>query len=274
MTVEEFHSATKAKVQGTWNLHNAALMSQQPLDFFTMLSSISGVVGQKGQANYSAANVFLDSFATYRQRLNLPACTVDLGVIEDVGYAAERVELASRLDNTVWMTGINEALLHKILRLSILQQMSPINKATSSQLITGIPVPQQEDSGLLRDVRFAGLCFGDGSNKSGRSPTGPESSRDVQTILLLAKSKVDPSVLRTALIDVIGRQFTKSLGLDEQMEATKALASYGLDSLGAVEVRNWVRLELGTELTTLEVANAKSLSSLCERITETMLSRA
>jgi hypothetical protein len=81
---------THAKLQETWNLHSASLTQEELLDFFTMLSSISGVVGNKGQANYSAANTFLDAFATYRQQvLHLHANSVDLGMIEDVGYIVE-----------------------------------------------------------------------------------------------------------------------------------------------------------------------------------------
>src|SRR5450755_2652821 len=98
MTVQDFHETIGSKVQGTWNLHNVALEQASPLDFFTMLSSISGVVGQKGQANYAAASVFLDSFASYRHRLNLSASSVDLGVIEDVGYVAERSKLKEAFD--------------------------------------------------------------------------------------------------------------------------------------------------------------------------------
>ncbi len=52
------------------------------------------------------------------------------------------------------------------------------------------------------------------------------------------------------------------------MEPAKALASYGLDSLGAVEIRGWMRMGLGAELMTLGVANAKSLAALCERVAE------
>jgi acyl transferase domain-containing protein/NADPH:quinone reductase-like Zn-dependent oxidoreductase len=51
MTVEEFHASIACKVQGTWNLHTAAHDLNLDLSFFTMLSSISGLVGQKGQAN-------------------------------------------------------------------------------------------------------------------------------------------------------------------------------------------------------------------------------
>ena len=78
MTVAQFHDAVRCKVQGTWNLHTAAMEQNLSLDFFTMLSSISGLVGQKGQANYAAANTFLDSLAVYRQGLGLPAWYVFL----------------------------------------------------------------------------------------------------------------------------------------------------------------------------------------------------
>ena len=79
MTIKDYHDTTAPKVQGTWNIHNAALEENLTLDFFTMLSSISGIVGQKGQANYAAANAFLDSFAGYRKNQGLAACSVALG---------------------------------------------------------------------------------------------------------------------------------------------------------------------------------------------------
>jgi acyl carrier protein len=46
------------------------------------------------------------------------------------------------------------------------------------------------------------------------------------------------------------------------METAKSLASYGLDSLAVVELRNWARLEFGAELTTLDITSATSLFSL------------
>lgn len=73
MTSREFHETITCKVKGTWNLHHASLSQPTPLDFFTLLSSISRVIGQKRQANYAAANMFPDSFASYRQGLGLPA---------------------------------------------------------------------------------------------------------------------------------------------------------------------------------------------------------
>ncbi|ERF70898.1 hypothetical protein EPUS_02420 [Endocarpon pusillum Z07020] len=168
----------------TWNLHNATLEQNLPLDFFTMLASISGIVGQKGQANYAAGNVFLDSFAVYRHSLGLPACSVDLGVIEDVGYIHNHDGLQQNLDTSIW-TGINESLLRKILRLSIFQQLLPIKKANSTQLITSIPIPQPEEPQLLRDARIGGLFIGDGLRSSGID--SKDGSKDVQALLLVVR---------------------------------------------------------------------------------------
>ena len=265
MTIEEFHEAIQPKVRGTWNIHDVAMEHDLSLDFFTMLSSISGVVGQKSQANYAAASVFLDSFSAYRRGMGLPASSVDLGVIEDVGYISERETLAKRLDSSVW-TGINEGLLHKILRLSILQQStSPINPASISQTITGIAFPQKEDSFLLRDARFLGLCANSVTLKE-TDQQARGGSRDVQALLSLLKAKASPSEVLDSAVELVNHQFTKSLGLDQPMDLGRALSNYGIDSLAAVEFRNWVRLKLNAEITTLEIINAKSLPSLCETI--------
>lgn len=262
MTVEEFHETICSKVQGTWNLHSTAVELNLSLDFFTMLSSVSGVIGQKGQANYAAASVFLDSFAAYRHNIGLAACSVDLGIIEDVGYLSQRQALVGRLDKKSW-EGINEGLLHKILKCSILQQTSTIKAGETAQMIVGIPVPLQEDSELLSDARFKGLCFG---NAKGQSTDGLDSSRPVQTFLAMLNRKVDHSTLMAGAAELVNQQFTKILGLGEPVEPGKALSVYGMDSLAAVELRNWIRTQLGAEITTLEVLNAASLLALCEKI--------
>lgn len=264
MTAQEFREPIDPKVRGTWNLHNISVEQAVPLDFFTLLSSVSGVVGQKAQANYSAGNVFLDSFAVYRNSMGLPACSVNLGVIEDVGYFTERDHLSRRLEAQGW-NPINEGLLHKILRFSILQQsQAPINPASTTQLITGIPVPLVAASPLQPLHRFSALRPGTGAS------TGALDSKDSHLTMLRnagkGQSEVDQATLLASAVEVVNGVLMKSLGTKEPLEASRPLASYGIDSLVAVELRNWARSELAVELSALEVFGAKTLVSLCEVI--------
>ncbi|KUI58109.1 hypothetical protein VP1G_05405 [Cytospora mali] len=88
----------------------------------------------------------------------------------------------------------------------------------------------------------------------------------VQALFLLLNSGAPLSSIMKASLDLANRQMVQTLRLGEPMEPSKSLASYGMDSLAAVEFRNWARLDLKAELTTLEIANATSLHALCEKI--------
>ncbi|KAI0467452.1 PKSKA1 [Xylaria cf. heliscus] len=269
MTAQEYNEAVAPKIQGTWNLHNAAIKLNLRLQFFTMLSSISGVAGTRGQANYSAANVFMDSFASYRRQQGLPACSVDLGVIEDSGFIANNDGFKEKhFDSRVYF-GINDRLLRKIVYLSILQQTEPNapSSAAASQMITGIIVPQPDDSIIARDARFSALfTHGDGTLSGAREGSGSGNS-EVQALLLLLRSKSsDHAAQLAATISVVNNCFMRMLRLSEPMDPERPLAVYGIDSLSAVEVRNWVRTELSVLVTTLDIMNAASLRAFCEKI--------
>ncbi|KAH9891384.1 KR domain-containing protein [Xylariomycetidae sp. FL2044] len=81
MTFANWKTAVDPKVQGTWNLHNAV---PSDLDFFVLVSSLGGIIGQLGQANYASASTFLDAFVQYRHRSGLVASVIDVGVMGDV----------------------------------------------------------------------------------------------------------------------------------------------------------------------------------------------
>lgn len=71
--------------------------SESQLDFFIMLSSMTGVAGNSSQANYAAGGSFQDALARHRAAQGLPAVSLDLGMVRSVGYVAETKGVADRL---------------------------------------------------------------------------------------------------------------------------------------------------------------------------------
>lgn len=269
MTVNEYHAALTCKIQGTWNLHNAALELGLKLDFFTMLSSISSVLGAKAQANYVAANSFLDAFAAYRQRLGLPACTINLGIVESVGYMTTHKELFKRNEND-FLVHLNNQLLENITKLSILQQgKEPINPESISQMVTGFAVPQPAASPLVNDARFDALFVKRNTENDVRGPnssSSKDSSQEVKELNQLLRAKKESSVVLDATVTVVGNYLSRILRLTESPEPERPLSTYGIDSLAMVEFRNWIRAELGAGLAMLDMTSAPSLIALCQVI--------
>lgn len=83
-TVAGYQRVLAPKVQGAWILHQLT----HHLDFFILFSSAASILGTKGQANYAAANAFLDYLANYRQGLGLSALSINWGPFADVGMAS------------------------------------------------------------------------------------------------------------------------------------------------------------------------------------------
>lgn len=270
MTINEYTDAVQCKIQGTWNLHEVAEKLELKFDFFTMLSSISGVVGNRGQANYAAANVFMDSFAAFRRRRGQAACSVDLGVIEDAGFIANNAGFQAQHFDARVFKGINDGLLRRILYVSILQQQQLKGSAPSSalpnQMITGLITPQPSDSQLRHDARFSAL-FGNRGNTDTSRGGEDGSNTEVQALLLLIRSATaEPAAKVAATVDVVNKCLMRLLRLSEPLDSARPFSVYGIDSLSAVEVRNWVRADLGALVTTLDIMNASSLTAFCERI--------
>ncbi|MFN8470139.1 MAG: SDR family NAD(P)-dependent oxidoreductase [Caldilineaceae bacterium] len=86
MNDERVARALAPKAGGAWLLH--CLTRHLELDYFVMYSSATAVLGSPGQANYTAANAFLDGLVHYRHRQGLPALSVNWGAWAGAGMAA------------------------------------------------------------------------------------------------------------------------------------------------------------------------------------------
>jgi aryl carrier-like protein len=246
MTFEQYNAAVRPKVHGSWNLHQQL----NDLDFFVMLSSLSGVVGLASQSNYAAGNTFEDALARHRTSKGLHGASIDIGVVQSVGYVAENQETADRLKKSGY------AVLSEDDVLGVIE--SAITSSPQSQMLMGLNGSNWEVSGMDRDQRFTALSF----RQSAQNATGVSKAAagDIGG-LIAAASSFDEAV--EVVVKGITQKLMDIFMLPEaEVAASKSLVDYGVDSLVAVEMRNMLALKAGAEISIFDIMQSPSITAL------------
>ncbi|EEQ34967.1 Fum1p [Microsporum canis CBS 113480] len=258
MTYDSWHTTLAPKVQGTWNLHN--VFKDVPLDFFILFSSVVALGGNTGQASYTAANAFLDTFVRYRQSMNLPAWAVNIGFMQGIGYASQNLKLVdTALANSIEM--VDESYLLDALQVA----MSNSKGAGSGQFAIGLgtskPLSDAKTQPLWRrDARFTVYE----NIQKQVEKIGTISGADLKS--LVEEVEKDPSILDTQdTEEKIAKELRVLIGsragLDENADK-KEIDNMAIDSLMTIEIRSWFRRNLSLEIPLMEISNAKTVGGL------------
>ncbi|OJJ29662.1 hypothetical protein ASPWEDRAFT_294248 [Aspergillus wentii DTO 134E9] len=127
MTFDDWTQSTDSKINGTLNLHRLFSQPDQGLSFFVTLSSVASVIGNMGQANYSAGNGFMDALLEWRRNHNLPGHSINIGLVPDasgLSDIAEDQEQRRRRYNHLDGTEIMTRELQTLLRVIINSKLS------------------------------------------------------------------------------------------------------------------------------------------------------
>ena len=143
--MDKWSTATQPKIKGTWNLHSHM---PRDLDFFIILSSMSGIIGNTAQANYCAGNTYEDAMAHYRHKQGLAATTLNVGLVTDASHFTEDSTVDDYLKRySHWVPA----------QVTDHEMQVTLAAAMRGQTAAGTAVPTQLLVGITDDVQRDGL---------------------------------------------------------------------------------------------------------------------
>ncbi|KAI1457376.1 hypothetical protein F4805DRAFT_467399 [Annulohypoxylon moriforme] len=275
MSLDNLLKVTKPKVQGSVHLND--LFQEDTLDFFVFFSSATSVIGNPGQANYSAANLFMSSLAQQRRRHGLAASVIDIGPIFGVGYIAQVADDSRFRKNTIKSGGYlrtSESDFHQLLAEAIVA--SRPNPSTSAEFVSGIRSvgPQERDqpvweseplmSHFVRNQEHLGNVVANSNSTSSLKTRLAEAETD-DAIYSIIEDAFRAKVLTLFQLDPLegaGNNLT-SMRLDQM----------GIDSLSAVDIRTWFIKAFEVNIPVLKILNGATVGELIAITTEKIPSR-
>ncbi|WP_455567660.1 SDR family NAD(P)-dependent oxidoreductase [Streptomyces celluloflavus] len=234
LTPEQLATVLRPKVDAAWYLHEAT--RDLDLAAFVMYSSISGVMGSPGQANYAAGNAFLDALAQHRRAQGLPAVSLAWGPwAQDGGMTS----------------GLTDTDMARMARsgvppLSTRQGLALFDAATVRDESLVVPI-RVNVTGLQQDQQAAGALWRDLVPRTRR--TAATADRSPRTLRERLGALAGPEQ-ESLLTELVTGHAAKLLGHREAgaVDPRRRFLELGFDSLIAVELRNQLAEALGIRL--------------------------
>ena len=261
MTVEDHKVPLQTKVHGTLNLSNR--FNTTELDFFIMLSSLSGIVGSRGQANYAAGNTFQDALANEQHKSRSVYVSINLGLMENTD-AYNDLEGQKRTKNLLrqgWLP-MKEDEMFALLSYAI----SPEGrKASCRQIVTGIDSRSiheaQNPTAVIKGAMFSHISSSD------IGPSDPSFPQDSDSLISGIKEAPNTEHACQLITDAVTCQLSTIIALEyNKFPRDTSMIDLGLDSLLAVELKNWIAREFDTPIQASEILDEPSVVTLATKI--------
>ncbi|GHA51495.1 hypothetical protein GCM10010329_86580 [Streptomyces spiroverticillatus] len=262
LTTDAVHRVLRPKADAAWNLHQQ--LAGTELAAFVLFSSVTGIIGTPGQANYAAANAFLDALAAHRHAHGLPATSLAWGYWAEASGMTSHLSPAdvarmARTGVSALPTGDALALFDAALAGG-LPAVVPARIVTRSldDLVRGEQLPA-----VLR-----GLVRHPARRRAAAAASGPAPWKERLSALSAAERQA-------LLLDLVTGHASAVIGADRAaLEEGRAFKELGFDSLTAVELRNRLNGATGLRLPTTVVFNHPTAALLAAHVRELLVAEA
>lgn len=268
MAFAPWSAGWRVKVHGSRNL-----LTQLPptLDFCILLSSLNGIVGSIGASNYVLGNAYQDALAHAARRARRTATTIDLGVQLDAGFLADAARAAlARQMAPRGFTGIRADAFLRQLEAACAPAFRDPARPEHAQLITGLDAPVAlRAKGFeppdwmarpalkilhnYRDVARGGAAAGSGAGGTDHAAR-VRAAAGVEEAARLVLGELAAKLSKTMAVAV------------EEFDESKPGFMLGVDSLIAIELRNWFQKQFRAEVTVFSILQDRSVAELCREI--------
>ena len=239
---ELIHRVVAPKVAGVWNLHQGLAAAKTDVDFLVSFSSTSQLMGSRGQANYAAANAFLDAFANWRRGRGKPAFTVDWGPLGGSGFVARNEQLAS------YMASMGLHLVNDTDATSMMAKMLNVDRGSLAYTAIDWPKFRRTNAGIEKNPRLAPLV----------ADTGGSKTRVRAELLALSRAEWPAQVAA-----FIRGEVAKVLKIDaDAVHNDRPLSELGLDSLSSFELKSMIEDEMALQMSVSQFLQASTVDKL------------
>ncbi|RYP13408.1 hypothetical protein DL767_010766 [Monosporascus sp. MG133] len=255
MNHTQWELAVRSKVDVSWNLHQHL----PGLDFFVLLSSLSGIYGSVAQANYAAGCTFQDSLARYRTSNGEKAVSLDLGWMRTIGIIAETEKYQRYRENARDMIPLEEAELMAVLDIYCRPSRQALHPE-KSQLLMGSATPaywsargQSPIPSMLRPL------FSTFRRVAGRQSAQDVKSMETDSPATRFRQSTDMQERVHIVASALAAKLARSLSISpEDVQSSKHLSDYGVDSLMAIELRNWIEKEFQAHVAVFDIMDGST----------------